>query len=326
MGIEDYFVTLQRMSPLALEKENKMKISIVIPVYRVESTLPQCIDSIVAQSFGDWEAILVDDGSDDHSPEICDRYAASDPRISVIHKANGGLSSARNAGIQAARGEWITFIDSDDYIEPGTLASLAEVAASNPKAQLIEYPAVCLEGGSNEHRLELDDATFTDPAQYWIETQAYMHTYAWNKMMRRQLMAEIRFPVGKKFEDTLTLPHILKQRPTIVTTSRGLYHYTYNPRGITAVAGKEEFQTLLDANIDAAKILGISIFEPQADAWYLHMLNQQIHLCRLTHDTPQLPSRHLPIGTAHTWVERIKIIILNTLGLNALCRIMRIVK
>ena len=97
-----------------------MKLSIVVPVYNVEQYLHQCIDSILHQTFQDFELILVDDGSPDDCPKICDEYAKNDSRIKVIHKTNGGLSSARNAGLQIARGEYISFIDSDDFLDPIT--------------------------------------------------------------------------------------------------------------------------------------------------------------------------------------------------------------
>lgn len=103
-------------------------VSVIIPVYNVENYLAQCIDSILAQSCPDWEAILVDDGATDSSGAICDDYAARDPRIRVIHRENGGLSAARNTGLKAARGEYVYFLDSDDYIKPQTLACLLEKA------------------------------------------------------------------------------------------------------------------------------------------------------------------------------------------------------
>ena len=102
------------------------KISIIVPVYNAEQWLERCIDSIVAQTYTDWELLLIDDGSTDASGDICDRYAASDPRIQAFHKPNGGVSSARNLGLDHAKGEWITFVDSDDYIEARFLESFSE--------------------------------------------------------------------------------------------------------------------------------------------------------------------------------------------------------
>lgn len=105
-----------------------MRLSLVVPVYNVADYLPKCMESLLCQDFADFEIILVDDGSTDGvSPGLCDEYAARDPRVSVIHQENGGLGAARNAGLERARGEYLFFIDSDDYIAPGALSRLAEV-------------------------------------------------------------------------------------------------------------------------------------------------------------------------------------------------------
>lgn len=103
-------------------------ISIIVPVYKVENYLQKCIDSILAQTFRDFELILVDDGSPDRCPELCDAAAEKDSRIRVIHQKNGGLSAARNAGLDAARGGWIAFVDSDDAIEPEMYEALHDSA------------------------------------------------------------------------------------------------------------------------------------------------------------------------------------------------------
>ena len=114
-----------------------MKLSIIIPVYRVETTLNRCIESVVTQDFDDFELILVDDGSPDNCPQLCDSWAAKDRRISVIHKSNGGLSDARNAGIDMARGDYLTFIDSDDYLAEHTLAPLMQTLTQQPAIDIL---------------------------------------------------------------------------------------------------------------------------------------------------------------------------------------------
>lgn len=101
-------------------------ISIIVPVYNSEKTLNRCIDSILSQTFHDWELLLIDDGSTDCSGEICDEYAIKDKRVKVFHKGNGGVSSARNVGLNNAKGEWITFIDSDDEIPRMLLRMIAD--------------------------------------------------------------------------------------------------------------------------------------------------------------------------------------------------------
>lgn len=103
------------------------KISVIVPVYNVEKYLRKCVDSILSQTFTDFELLLIDDGSKDHSGEICDEYALQDDRVKVFHKENGGVSSARNLGIDVAKGEWITFVDADDYIAENLLQSLCNI-------------------------------------------------------------------------------------------------------------------------------------------------------------------------------------------------------
>ena len=102
-------------------------ISVIVPVYNVEQYLPRCIDSILAQTFTDFELLLIDDGSKDKSGAICDAYARKDPRIRVFHKPNGGVSSARNMGLDNAKGEWIAFVDSDDWVNEDFLANFVEI-------------------------------------------------------------------------------------------------------------------------------------------------------------------------------------------------------
>ena len=114
------------------------RVSVIVPVYQVEAYLPGCLDSILAQTFEDFELILVDDGTKDDCPRIMAEYAAKDARIRQVHKANGGLSSARNAGLDIARGEYIAFVDSDDTVEPTMLAD-AVAAAERSGAQLVIY-------------------------------------------------------------------------------------------------------------------------------------------------------------------------------------------
>lgn len=117
-----------------------MKVSFIIPVYNVEKFLPQCVDSILLQTYTDFEVLLVDDGSPDNSGKVCDAYAQKDSRVRVIHKPNGGLSDARNAGMAAARGEWIVFVDSDDFwVDKTNLSNLMEVAGNNQNCDFIGF-------------------------------------------------------------------------------------------------------------------------------------------------------------------------------------------
>ena len=116
---------------------NNQKVSVIVPVYNVSRFLPECIESVINQTYGDFELILVDDGSTDGSGIICDNYASKDNRIIVLHKTNGGLTSARNAGLSTASGEWIMHLDGDDWIEPDMLFEFV-ATADREKADLVE--------------------------------------------------------------------------------------------------------------------------------------------------------------------------------------------
>lgn len=282
-----------------------MKLSVVIPVYRVESTLLRCVSSVLQQSVADMEIILIDDGSPDSCPVLCDYLASLYNSIKVIHKENGGLSDARNVGIDISRGEYITFIDSDDYIDADTYPALLDWLDSNPGCDIVEY--------SVADRLPLNDHTWTDIDRYWIETRAYSHTYAWNKIYRRRLFStDIRFPVGKVFEDVYTYPLLLKRAKSVATSSKGIYHYSLNPDGITATAGGAELQQLLEAH------LGSNM--PIDDHYYMYLVNIQIDVCERLGIAPQLPLRRIDISHLKC-KEKIKAILLKLLGINILCKI-----
>ena len=165
-----------------------MKLSIIIPVYRAEDTLERCIGSILQQSFTSYELILVDDGSPDACPQLCDEYAGKDSRIHVIHKENGGLSDARNVGIKRAKGLYITFIDSDDAIGENSLQHLMEELYQHPDVDILEYPI--MERIGHPHReklLSFSPKTYQNAIEYWWAEKGYHHTYACNKIFRRSL-------------------------------------------------------------------------------------------------------------------------------------------
>lgn len=278
-----------------------MKLSIIIPVYRVEDTLDRCVESVLGQCVDEMEVILVDDGSPDQCPAQCDRWAEKDTRIRVIHKENGGLSDARNAAIDIAQGDYITFVDSDDYLEANTYKPLLQQMED---ADILEY--------SISDRLPLPDRTYTDMNEYWLTGQAYMHTYAWNKIYRRKLFEKIRFPKGKVFEDAYTLPLLLKEVRKLKTTSCGFYHYCDNSQGITATATGQQLRQLLEAHLTNGM--------PIDDTYYMHLLNIQIDVCEQTTDEPILTPRR--IDTSHfSGSKKLKAITNNTLGIKQLCKI-----
>lgn len=225
-----------------------MKLSIIIPIYHTEKTLKSCVASVLSQSFTDYELILVEDGSDDACPAICDELASEDSRIIVIHKENGGLCDARNAGLNNAQGEYVTFIDSDDTIGRHTLHPLMEYLAQHPSIDIIEYPVYEHYGHlPSQHVRTFQPKTYDNALYYWSETAAYDHTYVCNKIFRKELFDNIKFPKDMLFEDMYIMPRLLGLIPChkgsndfmscrIRVTNLGMYYYNFNPNGITSCA------------------------------------------------------------------------------------------
>lgn len=231
-----------------------MKLSIIIPVYQTQDTIDRCIESILQQSFTDYEIILVDDGSDYECSQLCDKYPQKDRRITTIHKENGGLSDARNTGIKHSKGEYITFIDSDDAIQNDTLQALMDEINKYPETDVLEYPIMERIGHPHkEQLLAFTPCNYNNCWEYWLNEQAYLHTYACNKIFRRCLFKNVSFPKGKTFEDVQTIPFLIglipmegtfQQKVKIRVTNKGCYLYYWNNKGITASAKYEDLLSL----------------------------------------------------------------------------------
>ena len=300
-----------------------MKLSIIIPVYRVEATLNRCIESVVTQDFNDFELILVDDGSPDNCPQLCDSWAAKDQRISVIHKSNGGLSDARNAGIDIAQGDYLTFIDSDDYIAEQTLAPLMLKLTENPDIDILEYPVFVFYGSPKQFMLDFQgDMVYHEMDDYWYKGQAYQHSYACNKIYRTGLFQDVRFPKNIIFEDIHTLPQLLKKAKTVMTTSQGLYYYCMNDSGITATADGNALRMLLQPHVEI--IRNCQRQDRDFQIYYLHVLNIQMDVYELTGDDPILPF-HTLSPSHFEGVPKLKAIVLNMLGINNICKLNKMI-
>lgn len=202
-------------------------ISVIIPVYKVENYLAKCVESVMAQTYSNLEIFLVDDGSPDRCGEICDEYARQDPRIKVIHKENGGLSDARNAAISQATGEYLTFIDSDDWIEPGYCAFLYQ--------KLVEYSAdvVVTPLRSVDEAGNIVARPFTEKESVMDATTAMRLMFARDniswcaqaKLYKRELFEGVRYPVGWLMEDKATTYKIYDRCQRIVYADTPIYNY-----------------------------------------------------------------------------------------------------
>ncbi len=201
------------------------KISIIVPIYNVERYLRECLDSILAQTFGDWECILVDDGSPDGCPQICDEYTACDPRFRVIHRANGGQAAARNSGLREARGEYIGFVDSDDWIAPQLFERLYRLITKygTDMAQ-VGYRKEYI-GFFHSKRL-IKQVSLLDRREIVRQMifDQRIPSYMCNKLFRREVI-NTEFPEGKVFEDVAVLNRWVRDIRSAVLAPDTLYHY-----------------------------------------------------------------------------------------------------
>lgn len=216
-------------------KADDVLVSVIVPVYNVATYLRRCLDSLLAQTHGNCEFIVIDDGSTDESPQICDQYAARDGRVRVVHKQNGGLSSARNAGLDMARGSYYAFVDSDDYVEPKYVENLLR-AILESEAKLAMCSVVCEDREGHPvalpYFIALDDDVHTRHDCMAMSCDNTAMIVAWNKLYEANLWSSLRFPEGEIHEDELVFHYVLKQCESIVFVSDGLYHYVSNDKSI----------------------------------------------------------------------------------------------
>lgn len=201
------------------------KISVIVPVYNVEEYLRKCVQSIIDQTYSNIEIILVDDGSKDGSGYICDEFAKQDRRVKVIHKPNGGVSSARNTGLAVAAGDWIGWVDSDDWIEPSMFATLLERAtacdadiAVCSRYECYKDKCVC-RGWSQEEIFNTEQALL-----HLLQNDA-MQNFLWDKLWKRSLFHGIVFPEGKTYEDIAMMHRLFEKAKKIVCLPNATYHY-----------------------------------------------------------------------------------------------------
>jgi len=200
-------------------------LSIIVPVYNVENYLAQCVDSIINQPYNDFELILVDDGSTDKCGEICDSYAESDKRIKVIHKENGGLSSARNVGLDIAKGKYLSFIDSDDFISEDYYQQNIQFMLSNSKIDILVSQFCRFDNNNNsvvfnKKRLLQKKA---DIVSYMMSTE-YIGS-AWINIYKKNIFLNVRYPEGKIFEDGYILTEIVDKANCVYISDIGIYYY-----------------------------------------------------------------------------------------------------
>jgi len=225
------------------------KVSVIIPVYNVERFLRECVDSVLCQSYGNIELILVDDGSTDGSGAICDEYAAGDPRIRVIHKSNGGLSDARNVALDLAVGEWIMFVDSDDAIT-GNAVEMLLTAAVNSKSDIsmgsfisAESP-IGLNSASASLFIKMSGAEACERVLYQADENRGLIVSAWGKLFAKRAIDRFRFTHGILYEDLELVPRILASTNQTVCLSSVIYFYRTNSESIMGRFNNRRFDVL----------------------------------------------------------------------------------
>ncbi len=237
---------------------DKPHISIIVPVYNIEEYLPRCIESILNQSYKNLQLVLVDDGSSDRSGAICDEYAKKDSRILVLHKENGGSSSARNVGIEAATGKYLGFVDSDDYIEPDMYEKMVRAIVEN-RCNIVQVAR----DEKDEHGNKLPDICQM-PAKVTIYTaeqfleELLMHKGDCSfctKLLNRDLFLENKFPEGALNEDFHLLVKMLKQGEKVVSLPYCGYHVFYRIGSNTRKKNKNEFSRVYGDCVDNADMV-----------------------------------------------------------------------
>ncbi|WP_243009253.1 glycosyltransferase [Clostridium sp. AM58-1XD] len=240
-------------------------VSVIVPVYKVENYLERCVHSIQNQTYKHLEIILVDDGSPDNCGKICDEFAENDKRIRVIHKINGGLSEARNFGIDVAEGKYIVFVDSDDWIDPDMIELLLRIREMH-NADIVEcsyrnvYKDKIIEETYCRGEIVIGDSVF---ALKGMLDWKYFKPVAWNKLYKREVLGDIRYPKGKLHEDEFTTYKYFynAKKMAYVDVSK----YNYDRTREDSITGKK-FQA---SNLDACWA-----FRERVDFFENHNINQ----------------------------------------------------
>lgn len=222
-----------------------MKVSVIVPVYKVEALLPRCLDSLMAQTLDEVEFLLVDDGSPDNCGKMCDEYAAKDPRFVVFHKKNGGLASARNYGIRRAKGDYLMFLDSDDFVHP----DFCKIPYELTQKYGVDMVMFMFRRYADPSELtptfllseDIDQSS--EGFATWQEGIDLLHRefrrLAWNKIYKRELFDDVCYPEGRYYEDQDTTWRLIHKAGKIYYTHRILYYYYRRADSITHTKSKK---------------------------------------------------------------------------------------
>lgn len=255
---------------------NTKKISIIVPIYNMETYLERCVDSILKQTYSNLEIILVDDGSSDSSPKMCDQYAVKDPRIKVVHKTNGGLSSARNAGLDNATGDYIGFVDSDDYISTDMYNVLVG-RLEESDCDIANAMYVRADENGNTFPSRVPHNTDTEISSEQFVRELMLHTgdvSVCTKLFRAEIFNGIRFPEGKLNEDLLFMLEVFTKVNKVAFAAHVGYYYFVRSGSTSSGYGKAVID-MVDNSLRAKELVDIAFpnirTETERFAMYQHM-------------------------------------------------------
>ena len=269
-------------------------ISVIVPVYNVEKYLNKCVESIVNQTYTNLEIILVDDGSPDNCPQMCDEWAEKDSRIKVIHKENGGASDSRNAALDIAKGDYITFVDADDYISYECVEILLKALLEN-NCDMAAARYIEIKNGITKEKVYSKNTFIFNEVDYW--KYYYINRFSrwdisagiiavWNKIYKKEVFEDIRFPIGRISEDAFIAHEIASKCDRIAYVDKPLYYYVIRSGSVSHSVGdvnkanrffdiidamKERTNYFIENNIDEnlIKYAYIDLFEYQIDRYYI---------------------------------------------------------
>ena len=269
-------------------------ISVIVPVYKVERYLNRCVDSILDQTFREFELILVDDGSPDQCGEICERYAEKDKRITVLHRENGGLSAARNTGLDWIFSNscsiYVTFVDSDDWVHPQYLEILLRVIESNNVAVSVgQFQRVNEYVASNENKENNVPQEEVLEAEDFFLRHEWNFNYAWGKLYSKEYFRNVRYPEGKNFEDTFTTYKVLFAGKTVAFIDYPLYYYFYNTEGISHSLWKPSELVIMEGIREQIRFYKENGYERALEKEkQLYVNHHAYQICRIRANTAEL--------------------------------------
>lgn len=260
--------------------KNIKKISVIVPVYNVEHYLSHCVRSIISQNYEDFEILLIDDGSKDNSGALCDDYQNKYENIRTFHKKNGGLSDARNYALNYVKGEYVMYIDSDDYIEPDTLKSMAYFinnSKNTDNADVVISPFIDeREDGSVLYSVKNKDGYVKMGSQKALQEMNYQQkfgTSACGKLIKTDLAKKYLFPVGRLYEDLATMYKIIGDANNVILMNHYFYHYIKHDGSIRFSQWSDKVFEILQANKELIEYVNLKYPEIYSSAIYRYFFS-----------------------------------------------------